>query len=307
MDDAIITQITDRTLILSNLSKVFWPGPGFTKADLIGYYHEISSYILPHLHHRPLVITRFPHGVAGKWFYQKNMPDHAPDWLPTFAWTGEKDNKTIHYLLAEETAALVWLANQGAIEIHPWLSSVEKPDYPDFLIFDLDPSDGNTFDQVVEAALVCRKLLDEMGLRSYLKTSGGDGLHIYVPIKPDYPYQTVREAGRAVAVMAAEILPVTTTIERSVQKRGNKIYLDYMQNVRGKTICAPYSVRPRPQATVSTPLRWEEIHATDPTRWTIRTILNRVGQVGDLFQPVLEDRQSLDAVLSLTTSSKESR
>jgi len=284
-------EIEGRVLALSNLDKILWPERGFTKADLISYYLAVSPVLLPHLKDRLMVMTRFPNGVEGKSFYQKNAPDHLPEWIPTFTWSGTR------YILVEEAATLVWLANQAAIELHPWLSRSSSLDCPDFLIIDLDPTPANTYQQVVEVALAFKTLLDQFQLQAFLKTSGGDGLHIYVPIRPVYSYQVVRELGRIMAAMVAQLFPDFTTIERSVNKRGDKIYLDYMQNVRGKTLCAPYSVRPRARATVSTPLSWDEIHLLKPEDFDILSIPQRLQQTGDLFAGVLNTKQSLEDVL----------
>lgn len=280
-----------RVLTLSNMNKILWPERGFTKADLISYYVAVSQVLIPHLKDRLLVMTRYPNGVEGKSFYQKNAPEHLPEWIRTFTYSGTR------YILVEETATLVWLANQGAIELHPWLSRSSSLDCPDFLIIDLDPSPANSYKQVVEAALAFKTLLDQFQLQSFLKTSGGDGLHIYVPIQPLYSYQVVRELGRVMASMVVQLFPDFTTIERSVEKRGDKIYLDYMQNVRGKTLCAPYSVRPRARATVSTPLSWDEIHMVKPEDFDILSTPQRLQQTGDLFAGVLHTKQSLDYVL----------
>ncbi|MGI6435040.1 MAG: non-homologous end-joining DNA ligase [Syntrophomonadaceae bacterium] len=284
-------EVEGRRLTLSNLNKILWPQAGFSKADLVAYYLAVSPVLLPHLKERPLVITRFPNGVAEKSFYQKNAPEHLPDWIPTCT-----DSNT-RYMMVSEAAALVWLANQAAIELHPWLSSQNSLDCPDFLVIDLDPSPANTYAQVVEVALAFKALLEQFQLHGFPKTSGGDGLHIYVPLRPIYSYQVVRELGHIMAAMVATLFPDITTIERSVKKRGDKIYLDYMQNVRGKTLCAPYSVRPRQQATVSTPLRWEEIHAAQPEHFDLLTVPRRIKTTGDLFAEVLTRQQSLEEVL----------
>lgn len=286
-----VVEVEGRRLTLSNLDKILWPQAGLCKADLISYYHAVSPVLLPHLKERPLVITRFPNGVTEKSFYQKNAPGYLPDWIPTYSEGG------IRYIIVSEAAALVWLANQAAIELHPWLSSRASPECPDFLVIDLDPSPANTFKQVVEVALAFRVLLTKFNLQGFPKTSGGDGLHIYVPLNPVYDYEAVRGLGHAMAEIVAGIFPDITTIERSIKKRGAKIYLDYMQNVRGKTLCAPYSVRPRPQATVSAPLLWEEVHTAQPEHFGLLNISQRINTVGDLFSDALTRRQSLDAVL----------
>lgn len=283
-----------RKLKVTNLDKLFWPGDGYTKGDLIKYYTEIAPYIIPHLLNRPLVFTRYPNGIEGKSFYQKNAPSHLPEWIKTYPWYSEDSERIINFILVEETAALLWLANQACLEIHPWLSSIQSIDYPDFLVIDLDPSEGSTYEEVKRIALVTKELLDKLNLNSYLKTSGSQGLHIYVPVVNEYTYSDIRSFGEQLARIICNVLPDIATIERSVAKRGRKVYVDYMQNVQGKTLSCVYSVRPLPGAPVSTPLRWEEIHDFTPRDFTIKSILPRLKEQGDLFQEVLVNKQFLE-------------
>jgi len=198
----------------------------------------------------------------------------------------------------EESAALAWLANQACIEMHPWLSCASLVDYPDFIVFDLDPSPGNSFEQIKTIAFLTRQVLNELGLRCYIKTSGSQGLHVYLPVKNKYSYEKVRDFARTVAEIICTMQPDIATVERTVRKRGTKIYVDYMQNVKGKTLCSVYSVRPRPGATVSAPLYWDEVNSIKPSDFTIKTIPPRLQKLGELFAPVLTDRQSLDAAFS---------
>ncbi len=285
--------VAGRNFKITNLDKIFWPEDGYTKEDLIKYYTEIAPYILPHLNHRPLVFTRFPNGIQGKSFYQKNAPQHLPEWVKTYPWFSSESNRTINFILAEEPATLAWLANQACLEIHPWLSSIDAIDYPDFLVIDLDPSKGSTYQDIKQIAKVVQELLDKLNLRSYLKTSGSQGLHIYVPVFNENTYAEIRSFGQQIAGMVCNVLPDIATIERTVSKRGKKVYIDYMQNVQGKTLSCVYSVRPRPGAPVSTPLKWEEIDAYIPQDFTIKSIFPRLKQQGDLFKEVLTDKQSL--------------
>lgn len=287
--------IEGRSFTLSNLDKVLWPGEGYTKGELIHYYLEIAPYIMEHLRDRPMVFTRYPHGIEDKHFYQKNAPASLPEWIKTFPYYSVESERQIDFILIEESATLAWLANQACIEMHPWLSRFASEDYPDFIVFDLDPSPGNTFDQVRQIALLTKQVLDQLGLRSYIKTSGSEGLHIYLPIINEYSYDDVREFALPVAKIICTMLPDIATIERAVKKRGAKVYVDYMQNVKGKTLCSAYSVRPRHGATVSTPIYWEEVNQVSPTDFNIKTIIPRLRELGELFAPVLSDRQSLDA------------
>lgn len=286
-------QVNGKTIKLSHLNKVFWPQEGYRKIDLIHYYAEIAPYILPHLLDRPLVWTRYPDGIEGKSFYQKNAPDYAPDWIPTHPIYSEASDRSINFILAHEAAILVWLANQGALEMHPWLSRTFSPDKPDFVVFDLDPSPDNDFTQIIKVAWTVKKVLDELGLHSYPKTSGAGGLHIYVPLQNIYDYNQIRKFAQPVAFLVCRLMPELATIERKVIKRGSLIYVDYLQNARGQTLCSPYSVRPLPGAPVSCPFHWEELNDIHPSRFTIKTILQRLVGKGDLFAAVLSDKQSL--------------
>lgn len=294
-----VIEIGGRKLALSNLDKVFWPGEGYTKADLIAYYVEVAPYLLPHLHNRPLVFTRYPHGIEAKSFYQKNAPANRPGWVPTFAWYSEESERTINFILAEEAATLAWAANLACLEIHPWLSTAPRPAYPDFVVFDLDPSPGSTYQDVRDIAAFLHQMLDELKLRSYPKTSGGEGLHIYVPLQSRYTYQEIRDFAQQVAGLAAAALPRIATVERMVNKRGSRVYVDYLQNGLGKTLSSPYSVRPRPGAPVSTPLEWSEVEQVVPEDFHLKNILPRLNERGDLFAPVLNHRQPLEGALHI--------
>lgn len=286
--------IASREFALSNLDKVLWPEDGYTKGELINYYVQVAPYLLPHLRGRPLVLTRFPNGIHSKSFYQKNAPDYLPDWIRTFVWYSVDSQRDINFIVAEEPADMAWLANQACIEMHPWLSSVPNVEYPDFVVIDLDPSPGSRYQDVVDIALVVKELLDNLGLRSYPKTSGSEGLHVYIPIVNAYTYEQVRKFAHILASMVTEVLPKIATIERTVKLRGSKVYVDYLQNALGKTLSSVYSVRPRPGAPVSTPLLWEEVTKVIPSQFTIKTIFPRLQEKGDLFAPVLYDLQSLD-------------
>lgn len=290
--------IQGRSFDLSRLDKVLWPQDGYTKGELINYYVKVAPYIIPHLQGRPMVFTRYPDGIEKQSFYQKNAPASLPEWIKTYSYYSPDSRRDINFILVEESATLAWLANQACIEMHPWLSCAGSVDYPDFIVFDLDPSPGNSFEQVISIALLTRRVLNELGLRSYIKTSGSQGLHIYLPVENKYSYEEIRDFGRSVAQIICTMQPDIATVERTVKKRGAKIYVDYMQNVKGKTLCSAYSVRPRPGATVSAPLDWDEVNRIKPSDFTIKTILPRIQKVGELFAPVLNDRQPLDTAFS---------
>ncbi len=281
---------------MTNLGKVLWPENNYTKADLIQYLTGIAPVLLKHLRGRPLVFTRYPDGIDGDWFYQKDCPDYAPDWLGTFAHRGEE--REIRFILSESVRDLAWIANQAAIEIHPWLSRVDSIDYPDFAVFDLDPAPPASFTDVIDVARTVKACLDHLGLRSYPKTSGATGIHVYVPIKSIYPYTVAASFVKAVAELIERAMPGRTTIERAVRNRTGRVYIDYLQNIKGKTIVGPYIPRPLPGAPISTPFAWDELDGLDPAHFHINSVPARIGSVGDLFEPVLWDKQSLDEAVS---------
>jgi bifunctional non-homologous end joining protein LigD len=279
-----LVKIETREIQLTNLEKVYWPEDGYTKYDLIRYYTDISPYLLKYLQGRPVNFQRFPDGIHGKSFYQKNCPDHAPAWIKTFPIASEREGKVTNYMLVEDAPTLAWLANLGCLEIHPWLSSIPNLDCPDYAVFDLDPPGFHFFPQVLEVALLVKEALDSLGLTAYPKTSGSSGLQIFVPLAARFTYEEVRLfTGTVCAVI--EKFDKRTTTERRVEARGERIYLDYLQNVQGKTINAPYSVRPLPGAPVSTPLLWEEVAKgrLSPRQFTMKNIFRRLEEKGDIF------------------------
>lgn len=284
-----------RPLRISNVDKIFFPDHGYTKGDLIQYYASIASVLVPHLDDRAIVMARFPDGATGDFFYEKQAPGHQPEWMPLTPIHSEHRGETIDFVTARDRESLMWLATMGCIEIHPWLSRVGSLDQPDFAIFDLDPADGSTWEQVVAVAKLLGVALDQMGLVGHLKTSGATGLHIYVPIEPVYPYQRVRRFVEAVGTLMAAANPDDITMEWDIPKRRGKVFIDHNQNVGGKTIASVYSVRPTPVASVSTPILWEELDVVRPDHFTIATIWDRLAAYGDLFAPVLVGGQHIDA------------
>lgn len=295
-DGRQVVEIGGRRLTVSNLAKVLWPEDGYTKGNLIDYYLRVSPFLLPHLQGRPLVVTRYPDGIHGESFYQKDLPEHAPPWIKVFPHQGEE--RLIQYVLCEDVATLAWMSNQACLELHPWLSRCSNPDHPDLAVFDIDPAPPATYQQVVEVALLIKEALAHLGLTVYPKTSGATGLHLYLPIKPEHPYPVVRRFVEEVARLLNRLHPRRITLERPVSKRTGKVYIDYLQNVRGKTLAAPYSLRPLPGAPVSTPLTWAEVEKVEPASFTITTIPGRLEQKGDPFEPVLSCRQDLVPALA---------
>ncbi len=283
----------DRPLRITNPDKRFFPG-GETKGDLIAYYAAVAPLLLPHLRDRAIVLARFPDGADGDFFYEKQAPSHKPAWLPTAPLHSDVRGGAIDFVTAPDAPSLMWIANLGAIEIHPWLSRVATAERPDFAIFDLDPADGATWDQVVTVAEVIRVALERLGLRGYPKTSGATGIHVYVPLDPVHPYERVRRFVETVGRLVVSADAGLATMEWDIPKRAGKVFIDHNQNVGGKTIASVYSVRPRPGAPVSTPLLWPEIGEVDPAAFTIGTIWERLAAHGDLFAPVLRGGQRLD-------------
>ncbi|MCR4398242.1 MAG: non-homologous end-joining DNA ligase [Firmicutes bacterium] len=288
-------KIGTREVTLSNQDKELWPEDGYTKGDLVDYLLAVAPTLLRHTRDRPLVLTRYPDGIHGEWFYQKDVPAYAPPWLDTFEYRGE--GRDIRFLLAHDPGDLAWIGNQAAIEIHPWSSRIGSIGFPDYAVFDLDPAPPATFAAVVGVARAVKMCLDHLGLRGYPKTSGATGLHIYVPVRAEYPYPTVAAFVRRIAEAIRDTMPEQVTLERSVKKRSGRVYIDYLQNAKGKTIVGPYVPRPFPGAPVSTPIGWDELDGVDPARFNIRSVPARIGSVGDLFEPVLVDEQSLDDAL----------
>jgi bifunctional non-homologous end joining protein LigD len=287
-------EINGKKVELTSLKKELWPGEGLTKYSLIKYYLDVAPYLLPHLMGRFLVIQRFPGGIGKEGFYQKNIPLEAPSWIRTALF--EHGEKATRYLLAGGPETLAWLGNLACLEIHPWLSSASNPGQPDFAVFDLDPAPGISFSAVCRIALELNNLLRRRGLRAYPKTSGASGIQVYLPLQPGYSYAQARDFCHAVFRELNIVKPDLTTLERRVSLRGKKIYLDYLQNARGKTLVAPYSTRPLPGAPVSAPLRWSELsaHSLKPSLFNMLNMLTRLQERGDLFAPVLTDRQRID-------------
>jgi bifunctional non-homologous end joining protein LigD len=306
----VAVKVGGDVVALTNLDKVYWPDEGYTKGDLIKYYFEVAKYILPYLKDRPLIMKRYPNGINGPFFHQHDV-NEAPDYVHTE--TLEVEGHTVDYILGDNLSTLIYMANLGAIERHPWHSRVRNIDRPDWFVFDLDPQ-GVEWEQICEVALSCKEILDSLGLDSYAKTSGSRGIHVYVPIKPKYSYEQIADFALRVARLVEQENPDVATLERSLKKRKKaRIYFDHMQNARGKSVVAPYSVRPKQGATVSAPLEWSEVKRKKVTisDFTIKNMLERLRRKGDLFKEVLSNRQSLDSAMSklegLTSKPKTKR
>lgn len=285
-EETQVRKINGNDIKFTNLSKIFWPKEKITKRDLINYYYQAAPFILPYLKNRPQSLNRFPNGIDGKSFYQKNVTGKVPSWIETFPYHSSVDGDK-NFLVITDEASLLYVVGLGCIEINPWSSTESKPDNPDWCIIDLDP-DQNTFDQVILTAQVTKTILESIGVNSYCKTSGSTGLHIYFPLEAKYSYEESKEFARKIATLVHKELPEFTSIERIVSNRGGKMYVDFLQNRPQATLAAPYSVRPKPGATVSMPLHWEEVKkGLNMTDFTLKNSIERMRSEGDIFKPVL--------------------
>jgi DNA ligase D len=285
---------------LTNLDKLYWPDEGITKGELLDYYRQIAPYILPYLKNRPLSLLRHPNGIEEKGFFHKDAGDSAPDWVKKKEIYSESTDKMINYLICNDVESLLFIANMGCIEMNPWNSTINKLDRPDYIVMDIDPSDKNTFDEVIDVALVIKEIMDQTGMNGYCKTSGSSGLHVYIPFNKKYTYDESKDFAHILAGMVTERLPETTTLQRSLSKRKkNQIYVDYLQNREGQTLASAYSARPKPGATVSAPLEWSEVkHGLQISDFTIHNIIKRIEKKGDLFQGVLGKGIEMEKVLT---------
>jgi DNA ligase D-like protein (predicted ligase)/DNA ligase D-like protein (predicted polymerase)/DNA ligase D-like protein (predicted 3'-phosphoesterase) len=302
--------LADRELRLSNLDKVFWPDEGYTKGDLINYYFNIAPTMLPYLRDRPLTMKRMPDGITGNEFYEKNAPSHTPEWIARCPVpSGEARDGLIDYLMANDEASLLFIANLGCIEFHPLHSRCARPDLPDYLFFDLDPFDPpNGFADVLAVAHHVHAALDSLGLPSYPKTSGATGMQIYVPIIQGPTYEQVREFVRTIGRAIRSVDPERTTLEPKIANRTGKVYIDHNMNRMGANIAAVYSVRPGSHAPVSTPLRWDEVAQGEvrPQDFTLATIHERLERMGDLFRGLLDEPVDIgDAMVKLGVDAED--
>jgi bifunctional non-homologous end joining protein LigD len=292
-----IVSIDGHELKLTNLKKLYWPKERISKGEMLKYYYDIADYIMPYMKDRPQSLNRFPSGINGESFYHKNVGGKVDKWLKTFKRFSESTSEPKDFLICTDTASLVYMANLGCIEMNPWHSRAQSPLYPDWSVIDLDPWDIG-FDKVIETALVVRQILESLQIPSYPKTSGSSGIHIYIPLGAKYNYEQSKQLAELIANLVHEELPDFTSIVRDPKKRPDKIYIDYLQNRPIQTICAPYSVRPKPGATVSAPLHWDEVKkGLQISNFTMKNILERVKSEGDLFQGVLGKGIDLNKIL----------
>lgn len=289
--------VGSRRLGLTNLDKVLWPEDGITKGEMIQYFVEIAEHMLPYLKDRPLVFTRYPDGIYAPAFYQKEQPKPTPEWVRTFPVFHKDAGRVVNYILVDEPATLVWLANLACLEVHPWLSSINSLDNPDFAAVDLDPAEGATFDDVRVVARLVKQVLDSFGLQGFIKTTGATGLHIFVPVRPAWSYDSIKSAVEFVARMVCNAYPEKATVERMVSNRTGKVYIDYLQNIKGKTLVSIFSPRPRSGAPVSYPISWNDLDTVHPGMFTLKTAPGLVKRGGDPFLGSLMLKQDLEPLL----------
>lgn len=280
----------------TNLDKIYFPKDKITKGEILDYYDKVAPYILPHLKDRPESLNRHPNGINKPNFFQKNFQYKTPSYIKTFKRISDSKHEKITYLVCNNKETLLYFANLGCIEMNPWLSRTRRPDYPDYMVIDLDPPKNKPrdMDTLIKVAQEVKKVLDMSCEKSYVKTSGKRGIHIFIPLGGKYTYDQIRDFSHLLVQIVNSRLPDITSIERIPRKRGGKIYLDYLQNSLGQTLAAPYSVRPTDGATVSTPLKWSEVKkGLDPRKFTIKTIFPRLKKHGDLWADILKDRVDL--------------
>jgi bifunctional non-homologous end joining protein LigD len=296
-DETQVRKICGHEIKFTHLSKIYWPKDGVTKRDMFNYYYQVAEYILPYLKDRPMSLNRFPGGINGPSFYQKDVKGKAPEWVTkTFPYTTSEGEEK-EYLIGSDEATLMWMASLGCIEMNPWFSRAQSPDNPDYCVIDLDP-DKNTFNQVIEAALEVKKVLDVLKVPSYCKTSGSTGMHIYIPLNAKYTYEESQMFARIVVNIVHQKIPKFTSLERMIAKRKGKMYLDFLQNRPGATIAGPYSLRPKVGATVSMPLNWDEVKPGLTMKdFTIFNSVDRLKSTGDLFKGVLGKGIDLEKTL----------
>ncbi|HEV8176486.1 MAG TPA: non-homologous end-joining DNA ligase, partial [Gemmatimonadales bacterium] len=290
----------------TNLDKIFWPDEGYTKGDLIEYYRSIGPWILPYLADRPVVLTRYPEGINGKSFFQKDAPGFVPDWIRTERMWSEQAEREIDYFICDDEAGLVYLANLGTIPLHVWGSRTSTIDRPDWCVLDLDPKDA-PFSDVIRVAQSTHELCEEIGLPHFVKTSGSSGLHVMVPLGGLCSYPATRSLGELLARVIAAKLPDIATLTRQVSRRGGKVYIDYLQNGAGRLLASPFSVRSLPGAPVSMPLRWSEVDSKlDIRAYTIRNAVARMEKLKqDPLRDVLTATPDLAGVLERLTKRGE--
>jgi len=306
-----IVDVDGRRLSLTNLDKVLYPAAGFTKGQVIDYYARIAPVLVPHLAGRPLTMKRYPEGVDTEYFFEKNAPQHRPEWVKTTAVWSDANHRTIHYILANDLATLVWIANLASIELHPSLSLAEDLARPTMIVFDLDPGPPANIVQCAQVGLWVRDIFAHFGLQSFPKTSGSKGMQVYVPLHSKTTYGETKPFAHAVARLLEQEHPEQVVSDMKKAVRNNKVLVDWSQNDQHKTTIAVYSLRARERPTVSTPVEWEEVEQAWKKQdaallvFEAKDVLARVEKMGDLYQPVLKLKQTLPQLAGLAEGVQE--
>jgi bifunctional non-homologous end joining protein LigD len=293
--DNVVASIEGKEVRLTNLRKIFWPELGLTKGDLLQYYADVAAVLLPHIRHRAMVMKRYPHGASGDFFFMKRAPEPRPSWIEICR-IDHGSKGIIPFPMIQDRASLMWVVNLGCIDLNQWYATCDEVDRPDYLHFDLDPGPGAEFERVLETAIVVHEALDSLKMPSVVKTTGSRGLHVYVPIVRGPDQKDVWRFAKALAFELGTRNPalVTTEYRRDKRLRG-RVLVDYNQNRWGSTLASVYSVRPRPEATVSTPVTWKEVERGIRIEdFTVRNVPARVAKLGDLWKPLLASRGRFD-------------
>ena len=293
--DTVVVAVDKKEVRLTNLRKIFWSGLGLTKRDLLQYYLDVADALLPHVRDRAMVMKRYPHGAAGEFFFMKRAPTPRPDWIETCSIAHGSGN-VIDFPIVQDRAALLWVVNLGCIDLNQWYARCDDVNRPDYVHFDLDPGPGASFDAVLETARLVKQALDTLDMPSLVKTTGSKGLHVYVPIVRGPLQKQVWTFAKELARALAALRPELVTAEYRVAKRPRgRVLVDYNQNAWGRTLASIYSIRPRPEATVSTPITWKEVDRGVRTEdFTIANVPRRVAKLGDLWKPLLQARGRVD-------------
>jgi bifunctional non-homologous end joining protein LigD len=307
--ETVTIELDGKRLRLSNLNKVYFPESGFTKRNLLAYYYRMAGHVLPFLRDRPLVLRRYPDGIKGQAFFQKDLREGVPEWFVTVPVASEEKGKEIHYATAKDRASLLFLTGLGCIDHNPWSSRLGHLDHPDYFFFDLDPSEGTDFSVVMKIARALEEELNELRLVSFLKTSGATGIHLYIPLEPVYTYEQLRAFAEIVARTVATKHPNFVTNERSVARRpAGRVLIDVQQNAQGRPLAAPYCLRAFPKAPVSTPVLPRELRASlRPEVFNLKTIFARIKEKGDLWADFWKRRQRLEPTIELLSRRMPSR
>lgn len=313
MSTPTIVEVQGRKLKLSNLEKVLYPASGFTKGQVVDYYVRIAPVLVPHLTGRPLTMKRYPEGVDQEYFFEKNAPMHRPDWVKTAPVWSESNHRTINFILADDLATLVWIANLASIELHPSLSLATDIATPTMIVFDLDPGPPANIVQCAQVGLWVRDIFDHFGVQSFPKTSGSKGLQVYIPLHPKTTYEQTKSFAHAIARLLGQEHPELVVSDMKKVARTNKVFVDWSQNDQHKTTISVYSLRAREHPTVSTPVTWDEVEQAlkkkDAARlvFEAKDVLARVEKMGDLFEPVQELKQKLPQLTGLAAEPEVER